>query len=64
MVYYRRIEPEAYRMLQSLGRGEPIGRAIEHGFKASRLSPEQGQAAIGRWFAIWAELGWLCPPNV
>jgi hypothetical protein len=62
MVYYRRLEPEAYRILAALRGGDSIGAAIEVGFKGSQLSAEDYQAAIAKWFATWAELGWLCRP--
>ncbi len=59
-VYYRRLEPEAYRILTALGRGEPIGAALEAGYAGSALTADEYQAAIAKWFARWAELGWLC----
>jgi hypothetical protein len=63
MVYYRRLEPEAYRILVSLRRGDSIGTAIENGFAGSALSADDYQAGIAKWFAVWAELGWLCRPS-
>jgi hypothetical protein len=62
MVYYRRLAPEAFRILTSLHSGDPIGIAIEKGFEGSTLTADDYQASIGKWFAIWAELGWLCRP--
>ncbi len=64
MVYYRRLEPEACRILHSLRRGETIGTAIENGSVGSRLSADEYQAGIAQWFAMWAELGWLCRPSL
>jgi hypothetical protein len=63
MVYYRRLEPESFRILTSLRRGDPIGAALENGFAGSQLTAADYQAAIAGWFAIWAELGWLCRPS-
>lgn len=60
MVYYRRLEPEAYRILLSLQGGDAIGVALEKGFGGSALSADDFEAGISRWFAVWAELGWLC----
>ena len=60
MVYYRRLEPEAYRILRWLERGDSIATAIENGFDGSCRSMEDYQARIAQWFATWAELGWLC----
>jgi hypothetical protein len=62
-VYYRRLEPEAYRILTSIRRGDSIGEAIESGFEGSSLTAEDYQGGIAQWFAIWAELGWLCRPS-
>jgi hypothetical protein len=62
MVYYRRLEAEAFRILTSLRRGDSIGAAIQQGFKGSSLSADDYQAQLAKWFAIWAELGWLCRP--
>jgi len=62
MVYYRRLEPEAWRILTSLRQGDPIGLAVETGFEGSALSIDEYQAGIAQWFAMWAELGWLCRP--
>jgi hypothetical protein len=61
-VYYRRLEPEAYRILTSLRLGDSIGTAIEKGFEGTALSAEDYRTGIAKWFAIWAELGWLCRP--
>jgi len=62
VVYYRRLEPESFRILTALRCGESIGQAIERGFEGSLLSADDYQAGIAQWFAVWAELGWLCKP--
>ena len=60
MVYYRRLEPEAYRILTALRAGDSIGAAVEAGFVGSLLDADEYQAGIAKWFAVWSELGWLC----
>ena len=62
MVYYRRLEAEEHRLLGALRDGQPIGRAIRSAFEDSSASTEEQQSMLERWFAVWAELGWLCPP--
>ncbi len=62
MVYYRRIEAEEYRLLSALGDGKPIARAIRCAFEDSFPSAGEQQSRLEQWFAVWAELGWLCPP--
>jgi hypothetical protein len=53
MVYYRRLEPEEYRMLAALSSGVPVGKAIEEAVEA-------GPGRVEAWFAAWSEMGWLC----
>jgi len=54
-VYYRRLEPREFHLLQAIGQGRPIGEALDAG---GALEPQQVQT----WFANWAQLGWLCRP--
>jgi hypothetical protein len=61
-VYYRRIAAEEYCLLNALREGQPIGMAIQTGFKNSSVTGDEQQSMLERWFAAWAELGWLCPP--
>jgi hypothetical protein len=60
-VYYRRIAAEEYRLLATLREGQPIGRAISLAFENSPASTEEQRSMLEKWFAVWAELGWLCP---
>ena len=62
MVYYRRIDAEEYRLLSALRDGQPIAKAILRAFEDSSASTAQQQSMLEEWFAVWAELGWLCPP--
>jgi hypothetical protein len=62
MVYYRRLDGEEYRLLSALHDGQPIGRAIRRAFENSFASPEERGSMLEKWFGVWAELGWLCPP--
>jgi hypothetical protein len=52
-VYYRRLEPQEFHLLQAIGQGRAIGAALDAG---TTLEPQQVQT----WFANWAQLGWLC----
>jgi Putative DNA-binding domain len=51
-VYYRRLDPQEFRVLQAIGKGQPIGAALD----IADLGPQKVQT----WFAYWAHLGWLC----
>jgi len=62
-VYYRRIAAEEYRLLSALRDGQPIDRAIRRAFRDSSASIEEQRSMLEKWFAVWAELGWLCPPS-
>jgi hypothetical protein len=61
-VYYRRIAAEEYGLLNALREGQPIGMAIKTGFKNSSVTSGEQRSMLEKWFAAWAELGWLCPP--
>lgn len=63
MVYYRRLAPEEYLVLNAMRSGQRLGRAIEEGFSQSCVPPDDRPAMAGAWFAAWAELGWLCAPS-
>src|SRR5579871_1061874 len=62
-VYYRRIGAEEYLLLSALGDGLPIGRAIFCAFENSSASTSEQRSLLETWFATWAQLSWLCPPN-
>ncbi len=63
-VYYRRLEQEEYRTLQAIRAGEPLGAALEAGFGASQIPEAHLAAKVQAWFATWAELGWICAPDL
>jgi hypothetical protein len=62
-VYYRRIGAEEYLLLSALRDGLPIGGAILCAFKNSSASTDEQGSMLEAWFAVWAQLGWLCPRN-
>jgi hypothetical protein len=58
-VYYKRLEPAAFRVLSAFRRKASIAQACQ------QLGPVQGNpsdlgAKIKGWFETWAVLGWLC----
>jgi hypothetical protein len=61
MVYYRQIDAEEYRLLSALRDGQPIAKAIRRAFEDSSAPAEEQQSMLEKWFAVWSELGWLCP---
>jgi hypothetical protein len=53
-IYYKRVEPAAFTMLEALHAGRPLASAIA--LAGSHVKPEQ----VRGWFATWMELGWFC----
>ena len=58
-VYYKRLEPAAYRLLQELRRGATLADACETAFEGSSDAPTQAAEKIRTWFATWMRFGWL-----
>ena len=54
LLYYKRLEAPAYKILTALRDGAPLNRAVAAAGRG--VKPEQVQ----EWFALWARLGWLC----
>jgi hypothetical protein len=63
-VYYRRLEREEFQMLAAIRQGLTLAHAIEAGFVDSRVSPKRQARKVQEWFGTWAELGWICAPEL
>ncbi|HVZ84074.1 MAG TPA: DNA-binding domain-containing protein [Terracidiphilus sp.] len=63
-VYYLRLLREEFLTLTAIGDGLPLAEALEAGFATSRMAQEQRPKHIQTWFARWAELGWICAPEL
>jgi hypothetical protein len=63
-VYYKRLEPEAFLMLQSLANRQPLEEALQQAFAETSLSETERLAVLQQWFANWAELGWFCRSSI
>jgi hypothetical protein len=59
-VYYRRIDREAFLLLNAINRGESIATAISTAFARSRLGPDKQISKVHEYFAHASELGWFC----
>ncbi len=59
-VYYKRLDPAAYRLLTALRDGETLDAACAHALAGAKELPEQSAAKVQAWFANWMRLGWLC----
>jgi hypothetical protein len=62
-IYYRRLEREEFQLLTALRNNRTIGGAMTAFYKSSSMPVEDLEPLIEGWFAIWAELGWLCLPE-
>ncbi len=60
VVFYKRLDAEAHRLLTALRSGSTLESACEMAFCDSKDLPEQSAAKIQEWFATWMRLGWLC----
>jgi hypothetical protein len=63
-VYYRRLRQEEFRTLAALRQGLPLAEALEAGFRDSQTLEARRPQRVRTWFAGWAELGWLCAPDL
>jgi Putative DNA-binding domain len=62
MLYFKRVEPEGYAILQALAAGSTLEDAcIKAVEQSSRTNPDW-PALIKEWFDNWAALGWFCRP--
>ena len=63
-VFYRRLQPEEFLTLAAIRQGLPLAEAIASGFADSRISESRRVKRVSEWFANWAELGWICAPEL
>jgi hypothetical protein len=63
-VYYRRLEREEFLTLAAIRSGLPLAEALAAGFADSRLPAPRRPQRVREWFANWAELGWICAPDL
>jgi len=59
-LYYKRLEPEAARLLRAIKAGYTLAEACARAFGRSNLDPVEQARKIREWFALWMRLGWLC----
>ena len=52
-IYYKRLEPAAYALLQSLQAGKPLAKAVQ-------AASATDAGVLQKWFGQWATMGWFC----
>jgi hypothetical protein len=60
MLYYKRLDSEAFAILSALGRGATVEDACAEAVTASGRTNIDWPAQIKTWFDNWSALGWFC----
>lgn len=60
MVYFKRLQPEAFALLRALQQGKTLSQAIESSVDWSGKKLERVMGQLHDWFANWSGLGWFC----
>ena len=63
MLYYKRLEQDAFAILSGLGRGATLENACAEAVTASDRANIDWAAQIKEWFDNWSALGWFCHPS-
>jgi hypothetical protein len=63
-VYYRRLLRDEFLTLAAIRRGLPLAEALDAGFENSPTPVGRRARLVREWFANWAELGWICAPDI
>jgi len=53
-LFYKRLDPAAFRILEELSKGRTLSRAIAEGGRGATPARVRG------WFKTWMALGWFC----
>jgi hypothetical protein len=59
-VYYRRIGPEDFLLLDALRTGATVSEAIMHAFEKTKLNSEEQAKVMRESFGQASQLGWFC----
>ena len=60
MLYYKRLDPEAFAILQLLGRGWTLEEACMEAISNSSRQEVDWPEQIKEWFNTWSMLAWFC----
>ncbi len=63
LLYYKRLEPEAFAILQGFAQGETVEKACVVAIAASHRSEVDWSGQVQEWFHDWSALGWFCRPG-
>jgi hypothetical protein len=60
MLYYKRVEPEAFAILSGLAKGLTVEKACLAALAKSKRANEKWAQQLQEWFHDWSALGWFC----
>lgn len=63
-VYYLRLKRGEFHTLSAIRAGRPLAEAIEAGITTARVPSGRRPQLVRQWFTNWAELGWICAPEL
>ena len=63
-VYYLRLGRGEFVTLRAIGAGKALAQAIETGITTARVPSPKRPRLVREWFTKWAELGWICGPEL
>lgn len=63
LLYYKRLEPEAFAILEGFAQGQTVEEACVAALGASTRTDIDWSQQIQEWFHDWSALGWFCRPK-
>ena len=60
MLYYKRLEPEAFAILRGLQKGKTVENACVAALAKSTWTGVDWSRQVQEWFHDWSALGWFC----
>lgn len=63
-VFYLRLKRGEFQTLCGIRTGRPLAEAIESGIITARVPSSKRPQLVRQWFTAWAELGWICAPDI
>jgi len=63
-VFYLRLRRGEFHTLRAIRAGQPLAEAIEAGVTTARVPTARRPQLVRQWFTTWAELGWICAPEL
>lgn len=59
-IYFKRLEPAAFKILVAIRAGRTLERALAAGLPRAKSARTDWAAQVQTWFRTWMELGWFC----